>query len=62
MLRSPPRPVSRAGGPRLVQGPRLVSRADFMAQQSLAQTGATKDFMPDLQRYLLAPNAPDGGN
>ncbi len=60
MLRSPPRPVSP--GPRLVQGPRLVSRAEFMAQQSLAQTAATKDFTSDLQRYLLAPSAPDGGN
>ena len=60
MLRSPPRPVSP--GPRLMQGPRLVSRAEFMAQQSLAQTAATKDFTSDLQRYLLAPSAPDGDN
>jgi len=39
MLRSPPRAVSP--GPRLVQGPRLVNRAAFMAQQSPA--GTTKD-------------------
>lgn len=49
-----PRPVSEAPrlieGPRLVEGPRLISRADFMVQQSLAQTGATKDFPPGLQR------------
>ena len=37
MLRSPPRPANP--GPRLVQGPRLVSRAAFMAQQSLAPAG-----------------------
>lgn len=41
ILRSPPRPVSR--GVRLVQGPRLVSRADFEAQRALASTGATPD-------------------
>ena len=64
MLRSPPRPVSPGvlvEAPRLVQGPRLVSRADFEAQQSLAQTGATKDFTSGLLRYLLVPGAP-GGN
>jgi hypothetical protein len=49
MLRSPPQPASRAPGPRLVQGPhlvtrevrlvqgpRLVSRADFEAQRPVA--------------------------
>jgi rare lipoprotein A len=50
MLRSPPRPVSP--GPRLVEGPRLVSRADFEAQQ-------TKDFTLGLQRYLPGPSAAD---
>jgi rare lipoprotein A len=35
VLRRPPRPVTR--GPRLVQGPRPVSRADFEAQQALPQ-------------------------
>jgi rare lipoprotein A len=55
MLRSPPRPVSE--GPRLVQGPRLVSRADFEAQ-----LGATKDFNSGLQRTPLVPSAPNGGN
>ncbi len=55
-----PRPVSEGGpvseaprlieGPRLVEGPRLISRADFMAQQSPAQTGATNDATPGLQR------------
>jgi hypothetical protein len=49
-------------GPRLVQGPRLVSRADFEDQQPLAQTAAAGGFMSGLLRYLLAPNAPDGGN
>jgi hypothetical protein len=39
-----------------------VSRADFEAQQSLAQTGATNDFAWGLLRYLLAPGVPDGGN
>ena len=34
MLRSAPQPVSREV--RLVQGPRIVSRADFMAQRSVA--------------------------
>ena len=41
VLRSPPRPASQGmlvEGPRLVQEPRLVSRADFMAQQALAPT------------------------
>ena len=37
MLRSPPRLMNR--GIRLVQGPRLVSRAAFRAQRSLASTG-----------------------
>ncbi|MEI9901790.1 MAG: septal ring lytic transglycosylase RlpA family protein [Hyphomicrobium sp.] len=41
MLRSPPRPASP--GPRLVQGPRLVTRADFADQQSSAPTGPAKD-------------------
>ena len=45
MLRSPPRPASR--GPRLVQGPRLVSRAAFKGQQSSG-----------LQRLLPEPSAP----
>jgi rare lipoprotein A len=59
MLRAPPRVVRQAAsevvseaviqeprlieGPRLVQAPRQLSRADFMAQQALAQTGAAKD-------------------
>ena len=62
MLRTPPRPVSR--GPQLVQGPRLVSRADFKAEQSLEPAGATMDFASGLQRYLhlLGLGAPDGGN
>jgi hypothetical protein len=41
VLRSPPRPASQGmleEGPRLVQEPRLVSRADFMAQQARAPT------------------------
>ncbi|WP_439541325.1 RlpA-like double-psi beta-barrel domain-containing protein [Hyphomicrobium sp.] len=37
MLRSPPRLMNR--GVRLVQGPRLVTRATFRAQRSLASTG-----------------------
>ena len=74
ILRSPPRPASPGPGPRLVQGPRLVtrevqlvegprlvSRADFMAQQSVAQTGETKDFTSGLLRYLLGPGAREGG-
>jgi len=60
ILRTPPRPVNR--GPQLVQGPRLVSRADFMAQQSLAPAGATMDFASGWQRYLLAGSTPDSGN
>ena len=73
ILRSPPRPASPGPGPRLVrgprlvsrgvqlvQGPRLVSRADFDAQRSLAQTGATEDFTSDLQRYLPVPSASNG--
>jgi rare lipoprotein A len=47
MLRTPPRPVSRAPrlveAPRLVQAPRLVSRSAFKAQQSSAPTGAAID-------------------
>lgn len=60
MLRSPPRPVIR--GVRLVQGPRLVSRDSFRARKSPAPAGATMDFASGLQRHLLAPDAPDGGN
>jgi rare lipoprotein A len=45
ILRSPPQPVNR--DVQLVEGPRLVSRADFMAQQSLAQTGATPSTLDD---------------
>jgi rare lipoprotein A len=58
MLRSAPRPVSR--GLRLVQGPRLVSRDSFRAQQSHAPAGETIDFASGLQRYLLGPSAPVG--
>jgi rare lipoprotein A len=64
ILRSPPQPVNRdvqlvegprlvqgprlvSRGPRLVQGPRLVSQADFMAQQPFAQTGATSRTLDD---------------
>ena len=46
MLRSAPQPVSREV--RLVQGPRLVSRADFMTQRSVAPISATID-VPDVQ-------------
>lgn len=60
ILRSPPRPVSR--GIRLVQGPRLVSRDSFKAEQLPAPADATLDFAPGLQRYLLEPSMPDGGN
>jgi rare lipoprotein A len=59
MLRAPPRPVSR--GVRLVQGPRLVSRDSFRAQQSPAPAGATMDFASGWLRHLLEPSAPDGG-
>ncbi len=58
MLRSPPRPVNR--GVRLVQGPRLVSREAFKAQQSQAPATATLDFALGLQRYL--PSARDDDN
>ena len=53
MLRSAPQPVSREV--RLVQGPRLVSRADFMPQRSVAPISATIG-VPDGQTgagYLL---------
>lgn len=61
MLRSPPRPVSRPVPVRLVQGPRLVSRDSFKAQQSPAPDGAAVlDFASGLKRYLLEPGAPDG--
>ncbi len=60
MLRSPPRPVNR--GVRLVQGPRLVSRETFKAQQSLEPADATIDFASGMQRYLPAPTATDGEN
>jgi rare lipoprotein A len=60
MLRSPPRPVNR--GVRLVEGPRLVSRAAFMAKRPLEPTRATVDFGSGLQEYLAAPPAPDRGN
>ena len=46
MLRSAPQPVSREV--RLVQGPRLVSRADFLTQRSVAPISATID-VPDVQ-------------
>lgn len=59
MLRSPPRPVDR--GVRLVQGPRLVSRDSFRAQQSPAPAGAPIDFASGLKRYLQEPGVPDGG-
>lgn len=58
ILRSPPRLMSR--GIWLVQGPRLVSRDSFRAQQSSASAGATIDFASGLQRYLLERSAPDG--
>jgi hypothetical protein len=38
-----------------------VSRADFEAQQPVAQTAAAEGFMSGLLRYLL-PRAPGGGN
>jgi rare lipoprotein A len=77
MLRLPPRLVTQAvtqdvqliegpqlvsRGPRLVQGPRPASRAAFTVQQPPARAGATDDFLSGLWRYLLAPNAADGGN
>jgi rare lipoprotein A len=49
MLRSPPRLANP--GPRLLQGPRPVSRADFKAQQSSG-----------LQRLLPEPSVPNEGN
>jgi rare lipoprotein A len=60
MLRSAPRPVSR--GVRLVQGPRLVSRAAFKNQQAQAQTDATINFASGLQKYLPMLSMPDGDN
>lgn len=57
MLRLPPRPVSR--GVRLVEGPRLVSRADFEAQRSRAAVDAI-DFAPGLRQHLPVPDATDG--
>jgi len=60
MLRSPPRPVSR--GPKLVHGPRLVSRSAFTGPQSRLPADATLDFASGWQRYLLAGSAPNDGN
>ena len=57
MLRLPPRPVSR--GVRLVEGPRLVSRADFEAQRSRAAVDAI-DFASGLRQHLPVPDATDG--
>ncbi len=59
MLRSAPQPVSREV--RLVQGPRLVSRADFMAQRSVAPISATIDFASGLQKYLPAASKLESG-
>jgi rare lipoprotein A len=50
MLRSPPRVVSEAPAPLLVQGPRAVSRADFIEQQAVAPSGATSEPAPSVQR------------
>jgi hypothetical protein len=60
MLRSSPRPVSR--GPRLVQGPRLVNRDSFRAEQASAPADATMDFASGWQRYLLALSGLGGDN
>ncbi len=62
MLRTPPRQVIR--GVRLVQAPRLVSRADFAAQQppEPADTGATIDFASGLSRYLSSSGWSAEGN
>lgn len=46
MLRSPPRVVSEAPAPLLVQEPRAVSRADFVGQDTLATADPTKPVMP----------------
>lgn len=59
MLRLPPRPVSR--GVRLVQGPRLVSRADFEAQRSQASADPI-DFAPGLRQHLPAPDVSGGSD
>ncbi|MDQ8697209.1 septal ring lytic transglycosylase RlpA family protein [Hyphomicrobium sp. LHD-15] len=70
ILRSAPRPADR--GVRLVQGPQLVTRDSFKAQQQTSQPADVRmDFASGLQRYLFAtsepdagraPGAPDGGN
>lgn len=44
ILRAPPKPVNR--DVRLVQGPRPVSRADFMAQRGSTDTTVTADAQP----------------
>lgn len=58
MLRTPPRPVNR--GMRLVQGPRLVSRDSFMAEQASTETDTAVHFGSGLERYLFAQDAPNG--
>lgn len=58
MLRTPPRPVNR--GVRLVQGPRLVSRDSFMAEQASTETDTAVHFGSGLERYLFAQDAPNG--
>jgi hypothetical protein len=66
ILRSPPRPASNrqvrlVQAPRLVEGPRPVSRAAFKAErQASASQEATVDFASGWQRYLFAPGAADG--
>ncbi len=48
ILRTPPRPVNREV--RLVEEPRAVSRADFLKQQSLAQSETTQDAPADARQ------------
>ena len=56
MLRTLPRPVRREI--RLVQGPRLVSRKSFRAEEASATTTLAMDFAPGLRRHLRQPNPP----
>jgi hypothetical protein len=45
-----------------VEGPRLVSRAEFMAEQPVAETAVPRTLTSRLLRYLLPGVSDNGGN
>lgn len=60
MLRLAPQPARRE--PRLVEGPRLVSREDFDALRASSATGEPINFASGLRRYLTELSVPLGAD